>query len=191
MARSCRRQVLHVLHDRGRGGPARRNAFALARAAALEDSPEDSPEARAPQSVQSVPREQSVYSAPGPPSSQPPSLAYRHVSVQSPAAGGGGDGDGGGGGGRGRGGGGGDGDGGGGGGDGDGGGGGGRGQGGGGGDGDGGGGEGGDGSGDGDGDGAGDGAEPGGPTEPSDRRWQLFKQSRYQSITVATPSKMA
>ena len=110
MARSCRRQVLHVLHDRGRGGPARRNAFALARAAALEDSPEDSPEARAPQSVQSVPREQSVYSAPGPPSSQPPSLAYRHVSVQSPAAGGGGDGDGGGGGGRGRGGGGGDGD---------------------------------------------------------------------------------
>ena len=71
--------------------------------------------------------------------------------------------------------------------DGDGGGGGGRGQGGGDGDGDGGGGEGGDGGGDGD----GDGAEPGGPTEPSDRRWQLFKQSRYQSITVATPSRLA
>ena len=34
---------------------------------------------RGPQSTQSVPREHEEYSAPGPPSSQSPSLLYRHV----------------------------------------------------------------------------------------------------------------
>ena len=37
---------------------------------------------RGPQSVQSVPRLQDANSAPGPPSSQPPSEAKLHVSVQ-------------------------------------------------------------------------------------------------------------
>ena len=40
-----------------------------------------------PQSEQSVPKGQSVYSEPGPPSSQMPSEAYRQVSVQRPVAG--------------------------------------------------------------------------------------------------------
>jgi hypothetical protein len=40
---------------------------------------------RRPQSVQSVPRLQSEDSAPGPPSSQNPSEAYAHVSVQAGA----------------------------------------------------------------------------------------------------------
>ena len=38
-------------------------------------------EPRGPQSVQSVPREQRLYEAPVPPSSQPPSLGHMHVSV--------------------------------------------------------------------------------------------------------------
>ena len=142
-----------------------------------------------------------MYSAPGPPSSQSLSLAYRHDSEQDPpecrgglGLGGGGEGEGGGGGGLGLGGGGegeGGGGGGGGGGEGEGGGGGGVGLGG-GGDGDGGEGVGeGGGSDGGGGGGDGDGGVPGGPTEPSPRRAQLLLQSSYQSMMVATPSKMA
>ena len=41
----------------------------------------DDVEPRGPQSVQSVPREQRLYDAPVPPSSQPPSLGHMHVSV--------------------------------------------------------------------------------------------------------------
>ena len=38
---------------------------------------------REPQSVQSLPYSHDEYSPPGPPSSQSPSLAYRHVSLHA------------------------------------------------------------------------------------------------------------
>jgi hypothetical protein len=64
---------------------ARMTPVAVPQATTLHDVTFSSTSLRTPQSVQSVPMAQDVYCKPGPPSSQSPSEAHTHVSVQRDA----------------------------------------------------------------------------------------------------------